>query len=61
MVGREYVKLTARKINTSSIATCLIRHKRNVGKSYGVLRDAVRHDLKRILKLESTAKYNGGS
>jgi len=51
--GREFCRLTGRKINPSAIATCLIEQGRNHGKSHNVLRDAVHTDLTYIDRLEA--------
>ena len=59
--GREFAKLTGSKENPNNIANILIAENMNLGISQSSLRSTVKHDLDRIKKLETVAKYNGGA
>lgn len=58
--SREFVRLTGRPINDSQIATVAIEQRR-IDMSHSSLRQMVKKDCLRIAKLESAAKYNGGT
>ena len=59
--GREFAKFTGGKENPNNIANILIAENMNLGISQSSLRSTVKHDLYRIEKLETVAKYNGGT
>jgi hypothetical protein len=59
--GREFAKLTGGKENPNNIANILIAENINLGISHSSLRSTLKHDLCRIKKLETVAKYNGGA
>jgi hypothetical protein len=59
--GREYAGLTGQKENPSRIAHCMIERGRHMGRSHNVLRADVKVDFIRIRRLDSSAKYNGGT
>lgn len=57
--GREYARLTGKKINPNSIAKILLSYRLNLGICQSSLRSSIKFDLVRIAKLESAAQYNG--
>lgn len=58
--GREYAKLTGKKVNSSSIARIIIETNLNYGIAHSSLRSSVKSDLEKIRKLEACTQYNGG-
>lgn len=58
--AEQFCKATGEALNASRLAQVMIDWDRGEGKKHNVLRQMVATDLKRIRKLESSAKYNNG-